>query len=461
MTPPVQEHALEVGGRALGVSADRGAPLSARGVALLGEAWAVLAVAWGARLAMGTADPAAMLFSIVLIAGLVLPDSRVMPLFAEGVFDLKGTAMRVVTAFALTSIAITLFEIGEPVALLAVTALSLPTLLIGRSLTTTIWRRTAARALPHRVAVVGGGDRCRRALSGLRARGGQGLEVVGVVAARPTADIGARHLGGIKDLPFLVRSGVVDRIIVADVQEDEAELTTSLRAALTEGAEVWVVPQLPQLPGRGPSQENLLGLPIVRLTPPAEERASWVVKLAVDRVAAALGLILLAPMLGAIALLIYVDSGRPILLRQTRVGRNGHPFTLYKFRTMYVVPEHLQDTEWSADDTRVTRVGRILRNLAIDELPQLLNILRGQMSLVGPRPERPYFAEKFSEHESRYDERHRLPVGLTGLAQINGLRGDTSIEDRVFCDNYYIDSWCLEEDLKIMIRTVGALVKKG
>lgn len=462
MTPPVQEHALDVGGRVLGLSAERSAARwSTSGVALLGEAWAVLAVVWGARVTMGTADPAAMFFGLVLFGGLILSDSRGAPLFAEGLFDLKWTAVRVVTAFALTSVAVTLFDIGEQSALLGVAVASLPALLIGRSLSATMWRHTVARTFPHRVAVVGNGDHCHRAITGLRSRSNQGVELVGVIAAHPSSDDGARHLGAIEDLPFLVRSGAVDKIIVADVQENEAELATFLQAALAEGVEVWVVPRLPQLPGRRSSQENLLGLPIARLATPAEDRAAWMLKLGLDRVAATFGLLLLAPVLGVIAFLIYIDSGRPILLRQTRLGRNGRPFMLYKFRTMHVRPEHLQDTEWSADESRITRVGKVLRDLAIDELPQLFNILRGQMSLVGPRPERPHFAQMFSEQRSRYDERHRVPGGLTGLAQVNGLRGDTSIEDRASCDNYYIDNWSLEEDLKIVIRTVGTVLKKG
>jgi lipopolysaccharide/colanic/teichoic acid biosynthesis glycosyltransferase len=152
-------------------------------------------------------------------------------------------------------------------------------------------------------------------------------------------------------------------------------------------------------------------------------------------------------------------DGRPVIFRQRRVGLHGRTFVLYKFRSMRL--DHRDDTTlWSADgDPRVTRIGRLLRWTSLDELPQLMNVLRGDMSLVGPRPERPYFAASFGDRVRRYRERHRVATGLTGWAQVHGLRGDTSIEDRVTFDNYYIDNWSLWSDIKILLRTLTAMVR--
>ncbi|HWL65621.1 MAG TPA: sugar transferase, partial [Actinomycetota bacterium] len=157
-----------------------------------------------------------------------------------------------------------------------------------------------------------------------------------------------------------------------------------------------------------------------------------------------------------IALAIYFDSGRPILLRQLRVGLDGQPFNMLKFRTMHTSEAEVEATEWSADEDRITKVGRVLRDTSLDELPQLVNVVRGEMSLVGPRPERPHFVDMFSERYPNYAERHRLPAGVTGWSQIHGLRGDTSIEERAAFDNYYVDNWSLSQDIKILLRTVTA-----
>jgi lipopolysaccharide/colanic/teichoic acid biosynthesis glycosyltransferase len=142
------------------------------------------------------------------------------------------------------------------------------------------------------------------------------------------------------------------------------------------------------------------------------------------------------------------------------VGLDGKPFGILKFRTMRNGGPKVERTEWAADEARMTRVGRILRKTSLDELPQLFNVLKGEMSLVGPRPERPYFVDLFSDLYPSYNARHRLPAGITGWAQVHGLRGDTSIEDRAAFDNYYIENWSLAQDIKILMRTALAMVSK-
>jgi exopolysaccharide biosynthesis polyprenyl glycosylphosphotransferase len=178
-------------------------------------------------------------------------------------------------------------------------------------------------------------------------------------------------------------------------------------------------------------------------------------KRAFDVVFSALFLIVLAPLLLVIALVVKLTSRGPVMFRQERVGLDGKPFAMLKFRTMRVDAEAAGAQFAQPNDPRTTLIGGVLRRLSLDELPQLLNVLAGDMSLVGPRPERPVFIERFRRHIPRYQLRHMVKAGMTGWAQIHGLRGDTSIEKRVEYDLYYIEHWSLLLDLKILARTVA------
>jgi Undecaprenyl-phosphate glucose phosphotransferase len=193
---------------------------------------------------------------------------------------------------------------------------------------------------------------------------------------------------------------------------------------------------------------------------PVESFAYTVLKRLFDLFFAILGLIFLSPLLAALALLVKLSSPGPVLFRQQRVGRNGHFFTLLKFRTMNCSNRADSDTIWTTEaDARRTAIGAILRRFSLDELPQLINVVRGEMSLVGPRPERPHFVEKFRNNIQKYDVRHCCQVGITGWAQVHGLRGDTSIPDRVRYDLYYIRNWSLGLDLQIIFRTMFTALK--
>jgi exopolysaccharide biosynthesis polyprenyl glycosylphosphotransferase len=196
---------------------------------------------------------------------------------------------------------------------------------------------------------------------------------------------------------------------------------------------------------------------------PAELVNYALVKRAFDMVFSSFVLLVFAPLLGAIALLIRLTSAGPIFFAQERVGLNGQTFRMYKFRTMRVAAANESDTTWTtADDPRRTRVGEFLRKSSLDELPQFFNVLKGDMSVVGPRPERPYFVEKFLGEVRRYNRRHALKVGITGWAQVCGWRGDTSIEKRVEHDLYYLEHWTLAFDLRILAKTVlSALTSKN
>jgi lipopolysaccharide/colanic/teichoic acid biosynthesis glycosyltransferase len=178
----------------------------------------------------------------------------------------------------------------------------------------------------------------------------------------------------------------------------------------------------------------------------------------VDVVSAGLLLAVSSPLLALLAVAVRLSSPGPILFRQRRIGQHGHEFELLKFRSMRL--EHDGATAWKATDEHQTTAGRWLRRTSLDELPQLWNVLRGDMSLVGPRPERPHFVARFSADIPGYDDRHRIPVGLTGWAQVHGLRGDnTSLTERARFDNLYIEDWSLWLDVVTLLRTAGAVVR--
>jgi len=187
---------------------------------------------------------------------------------------------------------------------------------------------------------------------------------------------------------------------------------------------------------------------------PVESFAYTVLKRTFDLLASILGLVILSPLLVMTAVLVKLSSPGPVLFRQERVGRHGKHFTLLKFRTMRCSTKVESDTVWTTkNDPRCTTIGAVLRRFSLDELPQLFNVIRGEMSLVGPRPERPYFVAKFGEDLEKYHLRHSCRVGMTGWAQVNGLRGDTSIPDRLQYDLYYMRNWSFGLDLQIIART--------
>jgi lipopolysaccharide/colanic/teichoic acid biosynthesis glycosyltransferase len=215
--------------------------------------------------------------------------------------------------------------------------------------------------------------------------------------------------------------------------------------------------------------EHLGGLPFITARPVNPKGVQFAIKYAVDRMVATLLLVLSLPLLVPAALAILLSLGRPLFFRQVRVGRDGRTFAMLKFRTMRPASE-AEVTAQAMDlppDTapggveggdRRTRLGTFLRRTSIDELPQLLNVLKGEMSLIGPRPERPEFVGLFEQSVYRYGDRHRVKSGITGWAQVHGLRGKTSLSDRVEWDNYYIENWSLWLDLKVLLMTFLAVI---
>jgi exopolysaccharide biosynthesis polyprenyl glycosylphosphotransferase len=251
----------------------------------------------------------------------------------------------------------------------------------------------------------------------------------------------------------------IRRVIVAFGAVPDGELVQALRACERLDCEIYVVPRLFELASSGsPDAEHVWGLPCVRL-PRAPFRAhAWRAKRILDAAVAATGLIALAPLLLLIALAVRLEVGPGVLFRQERLGLDGRRFSLVKFRTLLPAAGGAPEGWSVVADERMGRVGRFLRRTSLDELPQLWNVLLGQMSLVGPRPERPCYAEMFAETHPRYADRLRVPAGVTGLAQVVGLRGNTSVGERVRFDNFYIEHWSFWRDVKIIARTIGSVL---
>jgi exopolysaccharide biosynthesis polyprenyl glycosylphosphotransferase len=247
----------------------------------------------------------------------------------------------------------------------------------------------------------------------------------------------------------------IDEVVVAVPPSSYPNLSTAIESLMDLGKPIRAVFDLgPRLSfGSKLFQAGRLQMMNLAISP-VESFAYTVVKRTFDLITATLGLLFLSPIFLAIAALVKFSSPGSVLFRQERIGRHGKPFTLLKFRTMHCSDKGESDTLWTTrNDPRCTVIGAILRRFSLDELPQLLNVIRGEMSLVGPRPERPYYVAKFGEDFEKYNMRHRCHVGMTGWAQVNGLRGDTSISDRLQYDLYYIHNWSFGFDLQIIFRT--------
>lgn len=337
-------------------------------------------------------------------------------------------------------------------------------------------RRTALLNRPRAALVVGPAATAQRVASAVLRHPRCGMRPVGIVTDDP---------GGASALPVLTTGEEVRRAVVQNGVRDVLAVQSCahtrqgplLRALAESGCAVWEVDaETPSYagpdrsypgsdrsyagPGRlYPGPDRLAGFSCRRPRAKAR-RPGGVGKRALDVAVSGALLLPLSPLLLACATVLRVMSGPGVLFRQERVGEGGRPFTLLKFRTHRPVDEHESATRWSvADERRMPWFCRVLRRTSLDELPQLWNVFRGDMSLVGPRPERPYFVAQFSRTHPGYAARHRMPAGITGLAQINGLRGDTSIEDRARFDNAYIDDWSLWQDVCILLRTAVALVR--
>lgn len=267
---------------------------------------------------------------------------------------------------------------------------------------------------------------------------------------------GVKVLGSIDNLLYILPENKLDEIAVTLSLADYDRLEEIVNLCEKSGVHTKFIPDYNSLiPGK-PYMEDLGGLPVINIRyVPLSNTINAVAKRAVDIVGSLFGLVLVSPLLLVVAVLVKTTSKGPVIFSQERVGRHNHVFKMYKFRTMRLQEDAEEKKGWTTkNDPRVTKVGRFLRKTSIDELPQLFNILIGNMSLVGPRPERPQYVEKFKEEIPRYMIKHQVRPGLTGWAQINGYRGDTSIRKRIEYDIYYIENWSMGLDIKILFLTI-------
>lgn len=333
--------------------------------------------------------------------------------------------------------------------------------LFGRGASYAVIRTARAHGLVEEpTLIIGAGEVGQEVANTLREHPEYGLVPIGFLDTVEDADLSLPLLGGPYELEPTVREWRVRRVIVAFGITREPEMVEIIRQCdRLPMVEVHLVPRFFELgvSAEGTFKDDLWGIPLVRLRRSALRTAAWRTKRIFDLLLGTTLLLLTAPLFGLAALAVRLSSPGPVFFRQERIGQDGKPFGLLKFRTLRVNSE--SDVAWSVNgDDRVTWIGRILRRTSVDELPQLLNVLRGQMSLIGPRPERPYFVDRFSSQVERYGDRHRVPVGITGWAQAHGLRGDTSIPERVRFDNYYIEHWSLWRDIVIAVRTAWLIL---
>ena len=291
-----------------------------------------------------------------------------------------------------------------------------------------------------------------------------GLKPVGFLDKEPLDEsrLPVPVLGASWDLERLIEQHGIEHVVVTFSTAPNEVLLREVERCEELGVPVSLVPRLFERV----NVEHIGGLPLLSARRTNPKGWQFALKYIVDRIVAAALLVLISPLLLALALGTLISVGRPIFFRQPRAGRDGREFEMLKFRSMraasepLVVPDLPPDTAPGGveGDDRRTRFGTLLRRTSLDELPQLLNVLKGEMSLIGPRPERPDFARLFGESIYRYDERHRVKAGITGWAQVHGLRGKTSLRDRVEWDNFYIENWSLWLDVKILLMTCWSVV---
>lgn len=286
-----------------------------------------------------------------------------------------------------------------------------------------------------------------------------GYDVTGILDEKiplGTTYRGVKVIGKVDELEPMLASNELDEIGITLSLEDYDRLEEIVNICEKSGVHTKFIPDYNRVIPSSPYLEDLGGLAVVNIRHvPLTNTANMLVKRIMDIVGAAFAIVLFSPVMVLAAIGVKLTSKGPLIFKQERVGLHNKPFMMYKFRTMEVQKDEDEKKGWTrVNDPRVTRIGKILRKTSIDEMPQFFNVLKGDMSLVGPRPERPLFVEKFKEEIPRYMIKHQVRPGLTGWAQVNGYRGDTSIRKRIEFDLYYIENWTVGFDLKILFLTI-------
>jgi exopolysaccharide biosynthesis polyprenyl glycosylphosphotransferase len=418
-------------------------------------AWAVIpGMRWQVALA-------ALLVTVVFFANAGLYRSR---LYLSVLDELPALVGRTMLAGAFATVVGVWGNQWASRSILWFTAAFAAAVLVARSIAFAAarWARASGRTR-HRALIMGGGEVAGLLARTLLDRPETGLDPIGFLDDDPLLaldDWPVPHLGGNDDLVDVITRRGVTHIIVAFGSAREAAVVDVLRACDRLACEILFVPRFYEVHSTARDMELVWGIPLVRMRRAPFRSLMWRLKRLIDIAFSAFAIALLAPVLLACAVAVRISIGSPILFHQERVGLDGRPFTLLKFTSLRPATASESAQHWNiGHDDRLTTVGKVLRRTSLDELPQLWNILRGDMSLVGPRPERPYFVDEFTRKFPRYMARHRVPAGLTGTAQVQGLRGDTSIADRARFDNYYIENWSLWEDVKILLRTFSQVLR--
>jgi len=336
--------------------------------------------------------------------------------------------------------------------------LTIVLVMIGRLIYHAVQWRLQARGIGRdKVLIVGTGDIGRLVLEKIKGSPHLGYEVIGFVhqgaELAPLHVLGVPVLGNSDDLPRLIDEQHIDEVIIALPEASDEEMLGLISKCSKASLSIKVFPDVFQIIATQVTIDDLGGLPLLSVRDVRQRGWRLTVKRLMDVTVSAIGLVIVSPFIFAAAILIKLESPGPAFYVQERMGLDAKPFMMLKLRSMR------QDAEadgpgWTTpNDPRRTRLGTLIRRTNLDELPQLINILVGDMSLVGPRPERPVYVDQFRRTIPRYMERHKEKAGLTGWAQVNGLRGDTSISDRTKYDLWYIENWSLLLDIKILIRT--------
>lgn len=336
------------------------------------------------------------------------------------------------------------------------------------TLFTIFWRNAVRLFLLHmrksrfnrkRLLIVGFGRGAQQYIDRVNSHKQWGLDIVGILDDNTESGYeydSIKVLGPIAMLDEILAANEVEEIVLSLELSEYGKLEQIVKQCEKSGVHTVFVPDYNNIIPTRPYTEDLLGLPVIHIRHvPLLEGGNMLIKRAVDVVGSLAAIIIFSPVMLVTAILIKATSPGDLIFKQERVGLHNRPFYMYKFRSMTVQPPDEEVDKWTTKgDTRVTAVGKFIRKTSIDELPQLFNVLKGDMSMIGPRPERPFFVEKFKEEIPRYMVKHQVRPGMTGWAQVNGLRGDTSIEKRIELDLYYIENWTLAFDIKILFLTV-------
>jgi exopolysaccharide biosynthesis polyprenyl glycosylphosphotransferase len=375
------------------------------------------------------------------------------------------TSTSVATAIAIVNSAVLWRDVSSSRLMIGLAwLLSVILVSLGRFLAHSFQSSLRSRGIgTERLLIVGTGEPASMVLDRVRHSPGMGYRAVGFVgeSSKVSVAYGLPILGTLDCIGAIVATHEIDDVVVAMQGLSEQQLFELVTQCSNEKVNIKVFPNLFQFMTSGVNTGDLNGLPLISVKDVALRGWNLTFKRAMDLAASTAALVLLSPIMLAIAFLIKLTSpDGPVFLIQERVGLDGRPFPIIKFRTMRPDAEKETGAVWAKpDDPRRTPLGSLLRKYSLDELPQFINVLIGDMSLVGPRPERPVFVETFRRTIPRYFDRHREKAGLTGWAQVNGLRGNTSIEERTAYDLWYVENWSFWLDIKICLKTLWVIFK--